>query len=277
MKAKKGTKKKRTSKKHKNPLRIERPTGLTITMRKYHNTKDIRYLKISQENIMNQYIQEGMSLNGTPYSIEQLSAYTGVQKKEILQKLTKSTQEILGIKDKEGTDEVYRAIFGMALNMALGDRHLALKQYSTMLASQGNGYKAFVSGTVNDSLRQVMASSRMMLDLAKALKAPGANQTTVQINNNQQNNATPGVPEQRAIGPNEAVMIISEQMKGLSIMSDDSALKALEAEYVTGADLPQVIATKQHGTDFILGTDTHKPTTRKKQTSALIQDIEPIK
>jgi hypothetical protein len=60
-------------------------------------------------------------------------------------------------------------------------------------------------------------------------------------------------------------------------MSDDSALKAMEAEYVTGADLPQVIATKQHGTDFILGTDTHKPTTRKKQTSALIQDIEPIK
>lgn len=251
----------------KNPnLRKDRPAGLTMIMRRYH-TEDIptnkeRYLKIVQQQILNRYIQDGMTLNGKGYQLDELALYLRMPTRDIMRRITEGAKEVLG-NGNEGLQEAYRALLALAIGSSLKDRQAALTQLEVLRSKQGNKYVPFLSSAVNQMVDTSIKSTKGILDVAKLLQGPGF--TAIQVNNQPNQIDKNGVPNQRSIGPNEAIALISQHSDGLSILESESTKQALYDTYIEADGLiPEIVATRQSGPAPELEVNVYTPTKLKK-------------
>jgi hypothetical protein len=270
-KTKKGTlkPKNKTPKKHRTiqrANRIERPTGLTTIMRRYHTTENNemkqKTLELAQQLILNRYVQEGLTLNGQSVSIDYLAIYLQCDKRTIITRMTEGAKMVLGLQGTEDAKEAYRALIGLISEQSLRDRGLVHRQVTSLLKAQGDKYVPFLTSAVNQSLDILLKTNKPLIDLLKVISQPGTN---VQINNN--NMEPTGVPGEKAIGPNEAVMIINQQRDGISLLENDRDRLELFQQYIQSTNLPEVIATKQIGGAGDVLQAEYKPTKLKRHST----------
>ena len=169
----------------------------------------------------------------------------------------------LAIGDQESA---YLSLVSLAVQEGLADRNLTMGQVQTLLASQGNEFKPFVSMTVNQALANLMTSTKGILEIAKLLKPANP---SVQIN--QQNLQQNGYLPSQQISTQEAIKLI-QQETGTPLLNDPAKQVRLLEPYNEG--LPEIIATRQQG--FSLASEGQLPTKKKKSHDTRNDEVIPI-
>jgi hypothetical protein len=133
-----------------------------------------------------------------------------------------------------------------------------------LFAAQAGEYVPFLSAAVNQAIGNLNPTIKTGIEFMKAISPPAPTHA-VQVNMGLKGS----VPAEKAIGPNEAVIIIN-QHKAQSLLEDEAS-KALLAERYLDQDLPEVIATKQLGAAKELEANVYLPA--KKAPSAHEQRV----
>lgn len=250
MKAKKKAPKQSEPKTQTSILRIPRQEGITTMMHKYHtHDKDERIKKLVQTTILSRYITQGMSINGETKDLEWVSKYLGMELKDILARVTSTTESLLGITEgsteqgNKGLQVMGRALISQAFFMALNDRGLIQKQALDLMASQGAQYQPYMSSTVNQALKNLLDSQKPFTDLLKVFQVPTTN---ILVQNNGSQNGQPSVPN-KSVSIQDAIQLINESNEGLGLLERPEARLALQEQYGT-EQFPEVVATRQQGT-----------------------------
>ena len=152
-----------------------------------------------------------------------------------------SSQQGSHIPDNPG-EALIQTGMGALLSWSLGDRALVMEQAMRLRASQGNGYKAFVSAEYNKALKLLLDTHDDMAKLIGMVSGPQGG-TTIQILN-------------QAVGPQtkdgealdglttEAALGLIAANSGPELLSDPEALEGLKAQYQI-EDMPEVNAVAQ--------------------------------
>lgn len=245
-----------------NKPRIERPLGLTSIMKRYNTEEDKRtrekILDKAQQHILSIYMQQGMVLNGETINLDQLALYLRLDKRKIIERISIQADSLMG---KEDSGQLGRALISMAILNSLADRGLIHQQALNLKQAQGEAYVPFLTSAYNDSLKNLLASNKPLIEIIKALNPTTPQGTSINIHN--QNQQANSVPAGKAIGANEAVQLIAAEREGQTLLDSDVDKLKLLNQYVTGHDLPEVIATKQQGT-FQEVSNLYVPTKKKK-------------
>lgn len=244
--------------------RIPRITGTTSQAIYIRQERDealrIKKTRALQKHVLNQYMREGMKLNGQTVPLNDLAWYLGMSIVNVIREVNKSGR--LAIGDQESA---YLGLVSQSISEALADRNLTMSQVQTLLASQGGEFKPFVSMTVNQAIANLMSSTKGLIEIAKMLKPANP---SIQIQNNQQQNSY--LPTQQ-ISTQEAIKII-QQETGTPLLSDATKQQQLLLPYQDG--LPEIIATRQQG--FSLADEGQLPTKKKKSHDTRNDHIIPI-
>jgi hypothetical protein len=231
-------------------MRTPRPSGLTVLSQRLHKAqteeertrlkKDITRLTIMS------YVQQGYTFLGQPQSISVVAMFLGVTNGTVMREMARYTKTLASIADPERTQETMQAMTGMLLQNAMSDRSRIEKQVNLLLAAQGDGYKAFVSGEVNKSFKLLLDSNKPLADILKILQGPGtvniANQNNNQLNAKEE---AKELKEKDSLSAAEAVLLISE--KDPVSLLEDRKKQAILMEKEMGDDYVEVIAIKQKG------------------------------
>lgn len=204
-------------------LRIPRPRGFTLALQSLNpndpqkTKKTLNYLK---QLIVEQWTMDNNELHGKLYTIKDLSIYLNLPisiTMKIMNNCLVRVSNLFGGNNGERMGEVARAQIFRLLFCGSESHSLIAKQTNILMASQGDGYKPFISGEVNRSLANMIQSNRAMADLVKLMMPSNTGQLT--INNNLNQTA-------KYVNTEQAVNLIRENTK--SMIEDTSLLPILE-------------------------------------------------
>ena len=160
--------------------------------------------------------------------------------------------------DKEGSTAGVRAMKTILLRVGLEALDTARNQSLALVASQGQQYVPFMSSAVNQSIANLINAQKPLLELLRTLQPSGP---SIAIQVNQGKNA---VNAEKAIGPNEAIMLINQEKQGRSLLENEADKAQLFNAYIAPLQLPEVIATKQQGASKELEANIYIPSKVKK-------------
>jgi len=191
------------------PTRIPRPKGCTVAMRRLASlppNKKKTQLTQYKKYLLTQYVLNGMVVNGESMDLEGFSMYLNLPYKRCISLLGVVTTDIGQPLQTTGLQDTYRALMVSAIKNSLADRGRAEQQYEALYRAQEDKdgiirYKPFVSGTVNDAMRNLFGANRVTIDLMKGL-VPNPD-TILNVNLNTQNN--------NWIGTDEALVLIRKE------------------------------------------------------------------
>lgn len=220
--------------------RIPRPQGLTNILSMYHNHQADKENVV--QYIVRHYIQSNYTINGTFYSLLELSNLTQVPESVLQAYINKyyENMELLGTNGSqlEAQQAWARGVQKMALNLGLEGTHLAREQLLTLRLSQNGQYQPFMSKELNQAIKNYLDSAKTISEMAKSLQP---SQPTISILN-QQNQA---MASHALLGPDEANRVIEAKLKetkGFEIGSDGHIQYLLNSGSLN-SQLPEVVAT----------------------------------
>jgi hypothetical protein len=185
--------------------RIPRPRGLTLTAK----TKTHKHIK---HQLIIEYINNNFTINDQYYTIPQLSYSFGIPLKEIYKRVGEQQNHIGSLLDnKDSIMDAQRVLASTILNGALESKGLIAQQTALLLRSQGDSYKAFISGEVTKALKLNLESTDTLI---KTFNLLGGNQgptTNILIQGQGGLNASNGPTSNEAFTPNEAIQLLGEQ------------------------------------------------------------------
>ena len=219
------------------PARQPRPLGLTMVS-KHHQAQNTEITKSSVINhIITSYITTGFCFMGFPCSIEQLASLTSIPSASILKGISKASTGLAGLTDPNQLQETIRALQSIGINQTLQASGRMLEQADILRASQGNGYKAFISSTYNIALKNSLDASKYIMDMARQLQGPIGTTVNIQNNNHASTNEV-------KVSPAQVVAMIEDQNGRINPNEDHANNEALFLEHGLG-DKPEVVASKQ--------------------------------
>ena len=216
--------------------RIPRPLGTTNLAKQENKEKLIQH-------VINNYILNGFTLNKKHYNLEELSTMLNIDTSTIHLYINNSTSHLSGLLNPGSLQDSIRALQNIGLNWALSDRGLIAQQLTTMQAAQGSTYKPFISGTVNQSLKLMLESTKGLQGMISSITGPQG--STVNILNHTNPNALEGPIADNLLTTDKALLMIKEE--GINTLREDTdKQKALFAKH--GIDeTPEVNANLQGG------------------------------
>jgi hypothetical protein len=231
------------------PKRIPRLKGLTLSLIHIHKSQNPNTLKQIKENILEQWLIQGLQVQGEYMNVEQLSQYLNMSTTAILLRMNR-TMEKLGnwIKD-EKMQSTSRALFSMAIFKSLETASIASKQTALLMAEQGDKYVPFLTSEVNKSIANLIASNKPTQGLLEILKP----NTTIMPYS-----SADGTSNKHTVTPDEAIKLIRENTK--SIIEDPNSLEAIWAELNAQKGLPDVDASHQDLSEIGIGKGIKKGT-----------------
>jgi hypothetical protein len=155
-------------------------------------------------------------------------------------------------KDKDNESSTSRALQLLLFRNCLEALHLSTSQANLLFKEQAGSYVPFLSAAVNQAIGNLNPTM-------KAIQPPAPTHA-VQVNMGLRGS----VPAEKAIGPNEAVIIIN-QHKAQSLLEDEASKALLAARYQDD-NLPEVIATKQLGAAKELEANVYLPAKKAPTT-----------
>lgn len=246
-------------------LRTPRPLGTTeigLSLKKEPDNVELQ--SQLQQHIIRHYIQNNFTYCHKHMGIEELATYTSIPESLITEALLQTGQNTFDLIDSEEQSKALRVLLGLSLKSALGDSQRALKQLLLLQASQGNGYKAFITTEVNKALKLTQDSTTQMLNIYKALAGNSGPNIIINNNNSQalQNNF---------LTPDRALELISSKDETLPLLESAGQKDVLFEEYELELT-PEVNAIRQ------TGLDTQKEGLNIRElaqiSDALVNDLE---
>lgn len=245
--------------------RIPRPTGITQMVKSLNLSPTRKKHKQLKERIQNKilydYINNGYTICGKPYSLQELSVYLQIPTNKLQQRINDRLKD-LQIIDIDNLENLSRALYNLALKGALVAQRTAEKQASVLAKNQGEKYVPFLSSALNTAISNQIGANKPLIDLLTKLvpSISAGTGPTININNqNQQANIT--TEDGKLLGTNEAVKLIDQSRGGLDLLSSPEAKEALFAKHIAeDAEEVEVVATKQQGFNMKdLGGSKPKP------------------
>jgi hypothetical protein len=212
---------------------------------------------------LNHYIQHSLTLQGRKLTIQQLAIHTRLTELEIMDRIGRTGKQLWEIQE-DGNTNASGALKMHLLRNALEATEAAQKQASVLENQQNGQYVPFLTSALNQAITNLINSGKPMLELLKAITPP-VPRTAIQINAQGGNKAE--VPAEKAIGANEAIMLINQQREGITLLENPEAKMALYNQYILPESLPEVIATKQQGSQIELQANIYTPSKVKKHES----------
>lgn len=152
-----------------NQLRIPRPLGLTLSLRTYHKTKDLNTLNKIKERVIEQWIGNDMMYNDRIYNIQEMSGYLNMPSTMIMKGVHKVMEKMGRLIPKDQTEGITRALFSKAIILGSEIQSLHARQVRILFDAQGDNYKPFVSGAVNQALANWNSTQTAPLALLRML------------------------------------------------------------------------------------------------------------
>lgn len=235
-----------------NITRIPRPLGVTIQCRSLTTSADKQneILKI-KNHILNQYFLNNQTINNIPITIDQVAKYLQLTYMYIIKFMYKRLGYMQGMTDKDDgseTDILLSVLKNEIFKKALNHSQIADNQVSTMLKSQKNGYKPFISSTVNQAISNTFAADKSLMEFYRLLDKGTPNAAP-------NNSLHFHVPNPKSdILTTESALALMAQNQPIRLLTDGGLKEDLKAQYGI-TSLPEVRANYQEG----VGTD--KPLT----------------
>jgi len=187
--------------------RIPRPSGLTLLAQQTRNQQpDINLV----QKILSYTLAQPIQLNNKPVTIQTLASYLNISKTIVMKAYIDYQAKMSKVMLGNGSD-VGGALLFLGLEKILENEAIGSQQLQLLQASQGNGYKAYISSSVNEAINLKMKATEAILGLYKAIRPQGP--TSLIQNNFGPNSANPNEAI-KAIGMAEALQILNE--KGLT-------------------------------------------------------------
>lgn len=219
-------------------IRRPRPKGtteLSITNNKVNNEESLITLR---NHIIKSYVYTDYRYNGIKLNLEQFSKVTGIPSNMVYPFIMDHNKLQYDLMDKEAKEKLYGEMTGNILMGSLKDR-LAVEQHAaSMLESQGNSYKPFISGEVTKALKLLIESNNNLLNVHHRLF--GQNAPTITINNNNQ--------QAQSLSVLDAQMLIQSNQDVKPLLEDKPAQEGLYLNHNL-SDMPEVNANQQLGMD----------------------------
>jgi len=226
-----------------NNKRIPRPRGYTEIASIHNKEQTDNSIKQCIDHIIHHYIDTGFTYCGTSLSIEEFASLTGIPASEIHQAIILHGKDTLFRADPKDAGEALRALVGIAINGALGDKALAAKQYSIMAQAQGNSYRPFISSEVTKALKLGQDATMNILNITKSLAGNGGLQILIQ------NGAQANTADRKDLMTTESALELLEQASQKApLLENKEDREALFQEHNV-ASMPEVNARKQQGLD----------------------------
>jgi len=219
--------------------RTPRPLGLTqkIVQLKTKEKKDKQ--GIIEEYYIREYIQNNFMFNGIRYSLEEFSRYTSIAIQKIEKEMVMEVSRIGISMEENELGNTLRAITQSLFIGALGNKAIALKQYSTLAGEQAGRYVPFLSSSVNQSITNLFQADHQTLQILKAL-LPSNGIIALEGKSNKANSGN-------SLNHEKAIELLKE-VGPKPITQNIEGIKLLEAKYELGT-MPEVIANRQSGYD----------------------------
>lgn len=185
-------------------------------------------------------------LNKKQISIAQLAQYLNISNIECMKYLNRCKGVGINVDNRERLKDVVGLILGKGLESMFQDRARAEGMYDNLLKAIGpNGYKPFVSSELGKAHGALLGSQKAMQDWANILLKvmgtgqPGTNQgPVINITNQNSNEAN-----HNYLTIEKAIDMVAEEKQ--QMLLDPDTHKALEAQYITNNNLPEILASKQ--------------------------------
>lgn len=217
--------------------RVPRPLGMTAVATSYQKEPSESNLMKLYSILLASWTTNNGSINGTHYSINQLSYKFNIPT-DIIQVYMKDKLLSSRMWDSEKQTEMFNALMGEQISWMLEDRMEVNHQLELLKASQKNHYTPFVSAEVSKLLDLRLKSSGSLQSIIKSMTGTGNINIFQQFNqqNNEQN-------IQEGISIEDARIIVQEANKELLADKSQEA-KLLETNYDLDS-LPVIIANEQ--------------------------------
>ena len=217
------------------PKRIPRPKGTTELSNQYHQGNIT--LDDIHNHIITHYINTDYRLNGIKLNLEQFTMITNIPIAKVYPYILQSQQLQYNFLDDQDKQRLYGELLNSILNWSLKDR-LAVEQHvATLLSSQGNSYKPFISGEVTKALKLMLDSNASMLQVHQRFF--GQNAPTITINNTQ---------VQNSLSVSDAHMMIQSNQDIKPLLEDSEARQQLYLKHNLDT-VPEINANLQQGID----------------------------
>lgn len=176
-----------------NIRRIPRSLGMTYLSIQYNketdNNKKEKIKEKIQSNMIDQYVANGMMLNGIQIPIEQMSSYLDMNTVGLMRAMNKSLDRVSNLLKGDDGANITRVTFLNALKKSLEISESCKSQTLLLKASQDGQYRPYISGEVNRSLLNEVSALKPTIDLLKLVMDKTPTNTIIQISNNlEQNN-----------------------------------------------------------------------------------------
>ena len=244
-------------------IRIPRPKGLTTIAQSYNSESPTKTREKLQSIVIQQWINSNMMMNGVMYSIDDMAAYLNMTSFILMRVMQKELRDMNRLLGKDGLKEYAGVLFFTALKKITETEALSRQQVHLLLASQGDGYQAFISSTVNQALSNLANSQKPYMELLRILQGPG--------NTNILNLNTPTDQGNKAqLGTDEAIMIIRQEAS--SLLEDPNLL---EAKFLSMGELPDVNGRNQDLTSIgIKSVPNPNPTQLTSPLTGSINEVQ---
>lgn len=217
------------------PKRIARPKGTTELCNQYNNGNIT--IDDIHNHIITHYINTDYRLNGIKLNLEQFTMITNIPISKVYPYILQTQQLQYNFLDQEDKQRLYGDLLNGILNWSLKDR-LAVEQHvATLLQSQGNSYKPFISGEVTKALKLMLDSNASMLQVHQRFF--GQNAPTITINNNN---------VQNTLSVSDAHMLIQSNQSIKPLLEDSEARQQLYLKHNLDS-VPEINANMQTGID----------------------------
>lgn len=235
--------------------RYPRPYGLTLMARNLQKTKERKGTKSEtyqnqkkklREYIIDEYIRNQFYINGTYLSIQKLAQLIKLSIDETQTYLNERIVQraaLMGDEVIKGTSRVMA--FGL-IKKGTEIQAYNEAQVQLLLKAQGGKYKAFISSTTNQAIKNLTDSQKSILDALKHITDKMPNLW------NSPSGENPGNPT-TYLSPESAVDLILKN--GFTLMTNKEALE-LKAQELKG--LPEVDARFQNLTNIGIRHDGTK-------------------
>lgn len=146
-------------------MRIPRPRNMTYNSINYNKTNDNQFYQEMIQTIINEYTTSNFTLNKQPYSLQQISDHYNIPLDLLYTKLTKRLSDTQGFINQEDLLDAHRVILNMVISETIGDKAHVASQLHRLLAAQGESYRPFISGEVNNTLKLMLTSTSNLINV----------------------------------------------------------------------------------------------------------------
>lgn len=154
--------------------RVPRPLGLTLALSEYHqksiNNQEANQALLSIKiRLIEQWTTNGMRLNERIYTLQQISQYLNLPPSIVMKYTWKAMAKMGKVLNYEDHVGITRDLFSNCLFLGTESHALAAQQVSILMRSQGDKYKPFISGSVNQAIGNLIQSQNPLQSLLKLL------------------------------------------------------------------------------------------------------------